>query len=138
MGLESIGLVIILALIVIFLIVFFNLVPLSLWISAVASGVHVSIGTLVGMRFRRINPSRKMCIRDRRRRPPARIAIPSMTTIRLRTRSSRKRSRPPAAASRRTFRPSCAAVTATSKIVLQERSAFARGAPFACLERKMT
>lgn len=58
MGLESIGLVIILALIVIFLIVFFNLVPLSLWISAVASGVHVSIGTLVGMRFRRINPSR--------------------------------------------------------------------------------
>ncbi len=58
MGFESIGLVIILALIVIFLIVFFNLVPLSLWISAVASGVHVSIGTLVGMRFRRINPSR--------------------------------------------------------------------------------
>ena len=58
MELGSIGLVIILALVVIFLIAFFNLVPLSLWISAIASGVHVSIGTLVGMRFRRINPSR--------------------------------------------------------------------------------
>ncbi len=58
MGLGTVGLVVILALIVIVLILFFNLVPLSLWISAVASGVHVSIGTLVGMRFRRINPSR--------------------------------------------------------------------------------
>ena len=40
------------------LIVFFNFFPLSLWISAVASGVKISISTLIGMRFRRINPSR--------------------------------------------------------------------------------
>ncbi|MBR0463847.1 MAG: flotillin-like protein FloA [Clostridia bacterium] len=58
MALAGMGVVVILVLIVIFLIIFLNLVPLSLWISATASGVHVSIGTLVGMRFRRINPSR--------------------------------------------------------------------------------
>ncbi|MEA5067463.1 MAG: flotillin-like protein FloA, partial [Christensenellaceae bacterium] len=44
--------------IVVFLIFFFSFVPVGLWISAVASGVHVSIATLVGMRFRRINPAR--------------------------------------------------------------------------------
>ncbi len=38
--------------------VFFRFVPLGLWISALASGVHISIGTLVGMRIRRIQPSR--------------------------------------------------------------------------------
>ncbi|MBQ8954436.1 MAG: flotillin-like protein FloA [Clostridia bacterium] len=58
MGFEAVSLVIILVLVVIFLIIFLNLVPLSLWISATASGVHVSIATLVGMRFRRINPAR--------------------------------------------------------------------------------
>ncbi len=43
---------------VILLIAFFNFVPLSLWISAMASGVRVNIMTLVGMRFRRIQPAR--------------------------------------------------------------------------------
>ena len=52
------GLMVLLVVIVIFLIAFFNFVPLSLWISAIASGVRISIATLVGMRFRRINPSR--------------------------------------------------------------------------------
>ena len=52
------GLMVLLVVIVIFLIAFFNFVPLSLWISATASGVRISIATLVGMRFRRINPSR--------------------------------------------------------------------------------
>lgn len=32
--------------------------PIGLWISALASGVHISIGTLVGMRVRRIQPQR--------------------------------------------------------------------------------
>ena len=48
------GLMVLLVVIVIFLIAFFNFVPLSLWISATASGVRISIATLVGMRFRRI------------------------------------------------------------------------------------
>lgn len=51
------GLFLIIA-VVVFLIFFFSFVPVGLWISAVASGVHVSIATLVGMRFRRINPAR--------------------------------------------------------------------------------
>ena len=38
--------------------VFFRFVPLGLWISALASGVHISIGALVGMRIRRIQPHR--------------------------------------------------------------------------------
>jgi uncharacterized protein YqfA (UPF0365 family) len=44
--------------IVIFLIVFLNFVPLGLWISATASGLHVSVGSLVGMKLRRINPAK--------------------------------------------------------------------------------
>ena len=60
MGFEAVSLVAILVIVVvvIFLILFLNFVPLSLWISATASGVHVSMATLAGMRFRRINPSR--------------------------------------------------------------------------------
>lgn len=33
--------------------IFLHFVPMGLWISALASGVHVSIGSLVGMRIRR-------------------------------------------------------------------------------------
>ncbi len=44
--------------IIVGLIVFFTLFPLGLWISAAASGVKVSIITLVGMRFRRVSPAR--------------------------------------------------------------------------------
>ena len=49
--------IIIPALVVIFLIVFLTLVPIGLWITARSSGVPVSMGSLVAMRFRRINPS---------------------------------------------------------------------------------
>ncbi len=38
--------------------ILFRFVPLGLWISALASGVHISISTLIGMRIRRIQPSR--------------------------------------------------------------------------------
>lgn len=38
--------------------VFFTLVPVTLWISALAAGVRVSIFTLIGMRLRRVIPSR--------------------------------------------------------------------------------
>lgn len=43
-------------LIVIALILFFQFVPLGLWISAVAASVRVSIITLIGMRLRRVPP----------------------------------------------------------------------------------
>lgn len=38
--------------------VFFTFVPVMLWISALASGVRVSIATLIGMRLRRVIPQR--------------------------------------------------------------------------------
>ncbi len=38
--------------------VFLSFVPLGLWISALSSGVHVSIGSLIGMKIRRIQPKR--------------------------------------------------------------------------------
>ena len=38
--------------------VFFHFVPVGLWITAFASGVRVSFGTLFGMRFRKVDPKR--------------------------------------------------------------------------------
>ncbi|MCA1031799.1 flotillin-like protein FloA [Bacillus timonensis] len=43
---------------IIFLAVLFTFVPVMLWISALAAGVRVSIFTLIGMRLRRVIPSR--------------------------------------------------------------------------------
>lgn len=43
---------------IIVLAVFFTFVPVMLWISALAAGVKISIFTLVGMRLRRVIPSR--------------------------------------------------------------------------------
>lgn len=45
-------------LILIFLVILFSYVPIGLLISASASGVKVSIGTLVGMRLRKVVPAR--------------------------------------------------------------------------------
>ncbi len=44
--------------IVVIVIVFLSFVPLNLWISAPASGVHVSIFTLIGMKIRRVSPAK--------------------------------------------------------------------------------
>ncbi len=44
--------------ILILVIIFFRFFPVGLWISAAASGVHISIFSMVGMRLRRINPSK--------------------------------------------------------------------------------
>ncbi len=41
-----------------FLILFFNFIPVGLWISAFAAGVRVGIFTLIGMRLRRVSPSK--------------------------------------------------------------------------------
>lgn len=49
---------IIIGLVLVAVIIFFSFVPVMLWISAVASGVRVSILTLVAMRIRRVIPSR--------------------------------------------------------------------------------
>lgn len=45
-------------LIIIIVILFFSFVPVGLWITALFSGVRVSISTLIGMRLRRVAPSR--------------------------------------------------------------------------------
>ena len=52
---EAIVIIIIVAVV---LILFFSFVPLGLWISARASGVKVGILQLVGMRVRKVVPSR--------------------------------------------------------------------------------
>ncbi|MEF9973640.1 MAG: flotillin-like protein FloA [Clostridia bacterium] len=54
----TIGMILLIIVAIIFLIIFFSFVPVGLWISAMASGVHINIATLIGMRFRRINPAR--------------------------------------------------------------------------------
>ncbi|MCF1684639.1 flotillin-like protein FloA [Tetragenococcus halophilus] len=53
-----IGIVIAAVIIVILLIIFLRFVPVGLWVTAYFSGVKVGIGTLVGMRLRRVNPHR--------------------------------------------------------------------------------
>ena len=40
----------------VFLVIFFRFIPIGLWVTAWASGVHVSFLTLFGMRFRKVNP----------------------------------------------------------------------------------
>lgn len=53
-----ISFVFMIAVVIIVLSVFFSFVPVMLWISALASGVSVSILTLVAMRLRRVTPAR--------------------------------------------------------------------------------
>ena len=52
----GLGIIVIAVIIVIALLVLFSFVPVGLWISAIAAGVKVGIGTLVGMRLRRVSP----------------------------------------------------------------------------------
>ncbi|WP_313470163.1 flotillin-like protein FloA [Carnobacterium sp.] len=53
-GLIGIGLIAIIVIVI--LSMFFRFVPVGLWVTAYFSGVKVSIGTLVGMRLRRVAP----------------------------------------------------------------------------------
>lgn len=58
---ASNGTIFIIAVVVVALILFgilLSFVPVMLWISALAAGVRISIFTLVGMRLRRVTPSR--------------------------------------------------------------------------------
>lgn len=54
---ANVGLIVAIALLVLFIIFFFYFVPLGLWITAIFSGARVSIGTLIGMRLRKVNPA---------------------------------------------------------------------------------
>jgi len=51
------GPVIIAAIVIIALLVFFSVIPVGMWISAVASGVKIGIFSLVGMKIRRVRPA---------------------------------------------------------------------------------
>ncbi|WP_024864411.1 flotillin-like protein FloA [Butyrivibrio sp. FCS014] len=48
--------IIIAAIVIVLLIVFFAVIPVGMWISAIASGVKISIFSLVGMKLRRVKP----------------------------------------------------------------------------------
>lgn len=48
----------VIVILIVFLLVLLNFVPVGLWISALAAGVRVGIITLIGMRLRRVPPSR--------------------------------------------------------------------------------
>ncbi|MGP4080413.1 flotillin-like protein FloA [Pseudalkalibacillus sp. R45] len=58
MDTNILTMVILIGAVVIALAVLFTFVPVALWISALAAGVRVSIFTLIGMRLRRVIPSR--------------------------------------------------------------------------------
>lgn len=45
-------------LLVIFLVLFFTFIPVGLWVTAFFSGVRISLSTLIGMRLRRVSPSK--------------------------------------------------------------------------------
>ncbi len=49
-------LLVIVALVFVLLLFFLYFVPVGLWITAIFSGVRVSLGTLIGMRLRKVNP----------------------------------------------------------------------------------
>jgi uncharacterized protein YqfA (UPF0365 family) len=55
---NTVVFILIIGIIAFVLAVFFSFVPIGLWISALAAGVKVSIFDLVGMRLRRVIPSR--------------------------------------------------------------------------------
>ncbi|WP_029320130.1 flotillin-like protein FloA [Butyrivibrio sp. AE3004] len=50
--------IIIAAIVIILVIAFFAIIPVGMWISAVASGVKISIFSLVGMKLRRVKPAK--------------------------------------------------------------------------------
>lgn len=58
MGSEMILPLLIVAAVILFLSLFFSFVPVALWISAAAANVKVGILTLIGMRLRRVVPSK--------------------------------------------------------------------------------
>lgn len=58
MGTGVGAVIVIILIIVVALVIIFSFIPLGLWISALASGVRVSIIQLIGMRLRKVSPAR--------------------------------------------------------------------------------
>lgn len=56
MDMTAISLIIIAVLVIVVISVFLRFVPIGLWLTAYFSGVKINIGTLIGMRFRRVKP----------------------------------------------------------------------------------
>ena len=54
-GLMTLGIIVVVVLALLFF--FFYFVPIGLWVTAIFSGVRVSIGTLIGMRLRKVPPA---------------------------------------------------------------------------------
>ncbi|HEX3044302.1 MAG TPA: flotillin-like protein FloA [Bacillota bacterium] len=54
---DFLSVFVILILVIVFFSIFFSFVPVGLWISAFAAGVHIGIFNLIGMRLRRVVPS---------------------------------------------------------------------------------
>ena len=54
-GIVTLAVIVVLVLVVLGL--FFHFVPVGLWVTAIFSGVRVGIGTLIGMRLRKVNPA---------------------------------------------------------------------------------
>jgi uncharacterized protein YqfA (UPF0365 family) len=54
---ELWSVIIIIAIVIVVLWVFLRFIPVGLWVSAVAANVKVGIGTLIGMRLRRVRPA---------------------------------------------------------------------------------
>lgn len=52
------GPLIIAAIVIVLLLVFLTVIPVGMWISAIASGVKISIFSLVGMKIRRVKPAK--------------------------------------------------------------------------------
>lgn len=69
--------------IVVLLILLFAFVPMRLWITALASGSHVGIGTLIGMRLRKVPPARQeLCFHlFRQEKPDYSLTLISLSHI---------------------------------------------------------
>jgi uncharacterized protein YqfA (UPF0365 family) len=52
----NIGLIIAIVVLALLIVFFFYFVPIGLWITAIFSGARVSLGTLIGMRLRKVTP----------------------------------------------------------------------------------
>ena len=55
---ENIAVIILIGIIGLLIVLFFVFVPVGLWISSLAANVKISIFNLIGMRLRRVVPSR--------------------------------------------------------------------------------
>jgi uncharacterized protein YqfA (UPF0365 family) len=54
----DIGILVIAGAVILFFLILFTVIPVGLWVSAVAAGVKVSLLSLVAMRLRRVPPHR--------------------------------------------------------------------------------